>query len=503
MDSAGRIVVPGTFLDAARRIVIPRDPLTGPRVRASAGRAACLPSCNDRAMRTTRSGKGSIIAAAAFAVTAIAGPCLASAADSSGIVEAFGEGGLVVTDMGGADDAARGVVVGADGSVTVVGEARPDAQHLRGFAISRLLPDGTPDPAFGEDGRAWTAFGELQGSGAQAAALQPDGKLVAVGFGRHPDVFHDTFALARYEPGGRLDTAFGDRGKVLTAVDAQTGAGRNDVAHAVAVDPEGRIVVAGETGQLFKDFAIARYLADGSLDPSFGGTGIVVTDIGGDDRANAIAVQPDGQVLVAGSGWQADANEGFALVRYGPDGSLDASFGNGGVVTTDFRGGGDRAYGVALRPDGRIVAGGVAQLSGGCSPSACERYGFGLAQYAPDGTLDTGFGDGGLIYPDFTVSAGGYGLALLPDGTAAVAGHIGNEDFGLLFVTPEGVLLPVEGGDAVRIDFAGGMDRAFAVAAALDGSVIAVGDAATTDGAFDFGLVRYRPPDSAAPTRTG
>jgi uncharacterized delta-60 repeat protein len=416
---------------------------------------------------------------------------------TAGLDPTFGGGGLTVTDMGGTDDAARGLVVDEEGTITVVGEARPNSGSLRGFALSRYLPDGSLDAGFGSGGKAYTAFGDFQGSGAQAVVRQSDGKLVVVGLGRNPEVFHDTFAVARYADDGTLDGTFGDAGQVLMAIDAQTGAGRNDVAHAVAIDENDRILVAGETGSLFKDFAVARYLPDGRLDPDFGDGGIVVTDLGGDDRANAIFVQRDGAILVAGSGWRVAGAEDFALVRYLSDGTPDSAFGDGGIVTTDFRGGSDRGQGLAVRPDGEILLGGVIQLSGGCSPSTCERYGFGLAQYLQDGSLDAaGFGDAGLVQPDFLTSSGGYALVLLDDGSVALAGPIGNEDFGLVFVNRDGGPIAVDGGEGVRIDFSGQSDRAFGVARGTNGTIVIAGDAASSDGSFDFGVARFRVPGS-------
>jgi uncharacterized delta-60 repeat protein len=345
----------------------------------------------------------------------------------------------------------------------------------------------------------YTDFGESQGSGAWAVALQPDGRLVVAGFGRHPEKFHDTFAVARYLPDGSLDPSFGDGGRVLTAVEPQTGAGPADIAHAVAIDPDDRIVVAGETGGLFKDFALVRYLPDGELDVEFGAGGIVVTDLGGDDRANAVVVQADGSLVVAGSGWRSGGDQGavaedFVVVRYDDRGDLDPSFGDRGASTVNVRGGSDRAFGVAVRPDGSIVVGGTAQLGGGCSPSACERYGLGLAQLSADGRLDASFGVDGLVAPDFLTSSGAYALALLDDGTATLAGHIGGEDFGLMFVDPEGSLIPVDGGDAVRVDFRGGQDRAFGVGTGPDGSVVAAGDSQDAEGGFDFAVARYVAP---------
>ena len=261
-------------------------------------------------------------------------------------------------------------------------------------------------------------------------------------------------------------------------------------------------MVAGESGSFLYDFAVARYLPDGSLDASFGaGKGSVVLDFGGDDRANAVALQPDGKIVVGGSGFLAtgdDENHGaedFALVRYNDDGSVDTTFGVQGTQVTDFRGGDDIPHSVMVRPDGRIAVAGTIQLSGGCSPNTCERYGFGMAQYTADGHLDKSFGADGKIDPDFLVSSGAYGAVLLPNGLVGLVGHIGNEDFGLAFADPGGA--PVnfaDGSEALRIDFKGGSDRAFGAALGPNNSVVLAGDASTPDGAFDFGVARYLAP---------
>ena len=306
--------------------------------------------------------------------------------------------------------------------------------------------------------------------------------------------------MARYNADGSLDEDFGVGGQVLTPVWEETGAGPEDRANAVAIDAQGRILVAGETGSFLHDFAVVRYLPDGSLDQTFIGSGIAITDFGGDDRANSIAVQPDGAILVGGSGWQtggedASGAEEFILVRYLDDGMLDPTFGVSSVAVTDFRGGDDVGHTVLVRPDGRILLAGTIQLSGGCSPSTCERYGFGLAQYTADGQPDASFGTEGKIEPDFTVSSGAYDAVLMPDGVVALVGHIGNEDFGISFVNDGGGPILIEdGSEAARIDFGGGSDRAFGAALGPGNSVVLAGDASTPDGAFDFGLARYIAP---------
>jgi hypothetical protein len=161
---------------------------------------------------------------------------------------------------------------------------------------------------------------------------------------------------------------------------------------------------------------------------------------------------------------------------------------------TDFRGGDDVGHQVLVRPDGHILLAGTIQLGGGCQPVGCERYGYGLAQYTADGALDPTFGTGGKIEPDFIVSSGAYAAVLMPDAVVALAGHIGNEDFGLAFVNPAGGPILQQDSEALRIDFAGGSDRAFGAAPAPGGAVVLAGDASTPDGSFDFGLARYLAP---------
>jgi uncharacterized delta-60 repeat protein len=260
------------------------------------------------------------------------------------------------------------------------------------------------------------------------------------------------------------------------------------------VAPGGRILVAGESGGIFKDLVLVRYLPDGQLDREFGEGGGVVLDLGGDDVARALLVQPDGKILVGGSGGR--GQEDFVLLRCLPDGRLDEGFGQGGVVTTDFRGGADRGQALALLPDGRIVLGGVAQLSGGCSPRACERYGFALAQYTAAGQLDAGFGDGGKALPDFLSSAGAYGLARLPGGSLVLGGHIGNEEFALALFRADG-RLDESFGDAglLRTRFGTGAARAAAIVGTADGGLFAGGVSGGLGGESldaDFALARYR-----------
>src|SRR5262249_13706627 len=147
--------------------------------------------------------------------------------------------------------------------------------------------------------------------------IQADGRIVVAGYAWNGA--NDDFALARYNADGSLDTSFDGDGKVTTAV----GTG-DDQGYSVAIQADGRILVAGYTWNgAHYDFALARYNSDGSLDTSFDGDGRLTTAIGTDDgQAYSVAIQADGRIVVAGS----SANADFALARYNADGSLDASF---------------------------------------------------------------------------------------------------------------------------------------------------------------------------------
>ena len=265
---------------------------------------------------------------------------------------------------------------------------------------------GDLDPTFGVGGVVTTPI--LRG-GAQALVLQPDGKLVAAGKGG------DHFALVRYNPDGSLDTGFGVGGKVTTSIAAP-----GSEAYALALQPDGKLVAAGRTweenqGKIMSMFALVRYNPNGSRDTSFGSEGLVWWPLyDSSARAFALALQPDGKLVAAGP-------PNFTLVRYNPDGSLDTSFGSGGVVTTAIGAYGDGAFALALQPNGKLVAAGYA------SPTKFPDY-FAVVRYNPDGSVDRTFGaDGTVTTPSGVAEA----LALQPDGKLVAVGEGGSGGFRL------------------------------------------------------------------------
>lgn len=294
---------------------------------------------------------------------------------------------------------------------------------------------------------------------------------------------------------GVLDTAFGGDGVVTTGIQ-----GGVDVANAMVIQPDGRIVSAGFTcaepdgncsfSGARLDFALTRHLQDGGLDGSFGAGGVVTTDLRTADRANALALQPDGKIVAAGYGADSDGNR-FALARYNSDGTLDNSFGTGGKVLTAFPGStGSIAYSVAIQPDGRIVAGGTT--------NGAERA-FALARYNGDGTLDTSFGNGGLVTTRIeNRDSYGLGMALQLDGRIVAVGSVlrsvGSEDvaFAAARYNADGTLDASFGNGGTVITPIGPVaDAAESVALQADGRIVAGGVSFVGTTNIDFALVRY------------
>ena len=346
---------------------------------------------------------------------------------------------------------------------------------------------GQLDPSFNYRGRnILTDVGDGSFEAAYAMAVQPDGKIVAVGFssaaGGH------NFALVRYESTGHVDKHFGDNGRVLTDF---RGAGiTGDEAFAVAIDSIGRIVVAGCSSV---DFAVVRYNPDGTLDTTFNSTGKVLTDFGGDDTGAAVAIDSNDKIVVAGSS-NAGATYDFAVARYNVDGTLDTTFNTTGRVLTDLRVGSiDYATAAVIQSDGKIVVGGVSETSG-------IPYDFSLARYNPDGTLDLAFNGTGKTVTNF--SAGSYdalqALAIQSDGKIVAVGDssaTGRRSFAVARYTTTGILDGTFNATGkVLTNFGSDDASAQAVAIQSDGNLVAAGYIQFRDiegRGFDFALARY------------
>jgi uncharacterized delta-60 repeat protein len=288
--------------------------------------------------------------------------------------------------------------------------------------------------------------------------------------------------------GGPLDPTFGSGGRVTTPFGND-----NDYGFAVALQPDGKILLAGTDrgttatpiGEV--NFALARYNSDGSLDPSFGVDGQVSTDFNNDDDFGAdVAVQPDGKILMTGQTFVLHSGYLFGLARYNRDGTLDPTFDTDGKVTTGFGFGEDYGGEIALQPDGKIIVAGSSEQGG--------HWDFALARYNSDGSLDATFDADGKVLTDFTGRRDfGAAVVLQPDGKIVVAGRSesgNNVDFALARYNSDGSLdqsFDVDG--TVISDFAKG-DFGYDVVLQPDGKIILAGAILIHDGG-DFALVRY------------
>ena len=431
------------------------------------------------------------IAALATSLGLVLGPGQASAQASPGDLDpTFGVGGKVTTDFVGGGDQARALVVQADGKLVAAGLAVTGEATNNDFALARYNPDGSLDPTFGNGGEVTTDFGGSPPfDNANALVQQADGKLVVAGgvYRSGGDLDND-FALARYNPDGTLDPSFGNGGIVLT--DFADG----EEAYALALQADGKLVAAGiaATSGIGQMFGLARYNPDGSLDPGFGSGGTVTTAFAsGIVQPSGLAVQPDGKLVAAGSVLVGSTLD-FALVRYRPDGTLDRTFGKAGRVITEFTPNDDDAQALVLQADGKLVLAGSANVSG--------HFDFALARYRPDGKLDRTFGKTGKVTTDFTGpddSDAANALALQPDGKLVAAGFaftggVG-EDFALARYGHDGRLDPTFGTDGkVTTDFTGStpFESVNALAVQADGNLVAAG-VVETGGLSDFALARY------------
>lgn len=355
-----------------------------------------------------------------------------------------------------------------------------------GVTVTVRGTPGTADTSFG--GGAQITQVASSEDYAHAVAVQADGKVLTAG--TTAIATGTVVALTRHLRDGGLDATFGTGGKVITQVGA-----RGDSARAIAVQPDGRIVVAGWTDQsgIDANFLVLRYLADGTLDAGFGDGGRFVLPIGlgnGTDRAHALAIQPDGRILVGGTTLTSTSTTGqdFALIRLLANGTLDAGFGTGGKVVTPMNrsSGTDTIYAIALP----VVDGEQRILAVGGEGE------FIAARYRPDGTLDASFGAGGKVVGLFGRNIGAArAVALVPGGRMLLAGGIYN-DFAAAQLMENGTPDPTFGqaGLVIVPVSATNWDNATAVARQADGKLLLGGWAYSGNSSSgDFVALRLLP----------
>jgi uncharacterized delta-60 repeat protein len=445
-----------------------------------------------RAGMRTRRLAGTVVAAmvsvVAFAMPSVAAP--------GQLDPSFGVGGTVITEFPSSYSGARAVAVQADGRVVAAGFAHTNDSIASDFALTRYQVDGTLDATFGTGGRVRTDFGGRFDE-ALAVAVRPDGRIVVAG--NSSDATGADMAVARYQPDGTLDTSFDGDGMALVEFDGEATARAVALQRDGKVVLAGRVDQPFGPGCCVSDFAVARLTSAGVPDTSFGGDGRVVTDFlpgadNGQDTAHAVLVQADGRILAAGSGVSGAVSVDFAVARYRADGLLDPTFSNDGRVTSDFVGFFDEIRDLAVDRDGRIVVGGQSCEFPGTSDEVCD---FGLARYTSRGTLDPRFGHQGRVRTDLgaDLSEGIRGLVVQPDNRIVTAGQTngpGGPDVGLTRYRPDGRLDRSFGVNGVVITpVSPGTDEVGGLALASAARVVVAGTTAVAQ-SFGFFASRYR-----------
>ncbi|MFP3991842.1 hypothetical protein U9R90_31085 [Streptomyces sp. E11-3] len=425
----------------------------------------------------------------ALAPTAVAAP--------GDLDTGFGTGGKVTTDFGATPsepEVGNDLLRTANGSLFVAGRRGfniPGVGPDNSFGVAKYTSSGALDTSFGGDGTVATSFGGNL-SLARSIIEVGNGKVLVGGLTGGEQIAD--LALAKYNSDGTLDTSFGGGdGKVTTDL---TG-GLGDGIRGLSETSGGKILAAGAAGA---DSFIARYNANGTLDTGFGGgDGIVITDFGTGDHLFALEELPTGKMIAAGS-----ANSDFLLVRYNSDGTLDTSFGGGdGIVTTDFNGFSDLAFGFARAPGGDYVIAGAVD--------APEPFGItgpikaGVVRYNSDGSLDTGFsGDGKVTTDVHTLLADeARDVAVDSDGKIVIAGLAGESvvfpvdpvagDALVIRYNANGTLDTGFSGDGIAtVDFSGGADVARGIALTGSDDIIIAGGATSSSTGLDFALAKLQ-----------
>lgn len=393
----------------------------------------------------------------------------------------FSGDGKLTTPVNGGTDIAYGVVVQGNNRIIAVGLTRTGGND--NFAIVRYLEDGTLDTSFSNDGKVDIDF-EGGNDEARDVLLLPDGNILVAGTAGIGGGFD--FAFIRIDTDGKLVTSFGEGGKLTIDFSNTDDRLKRIIMH------EDRIYAVGSSiSNDVEQYAIAAILADGTLESAFSGDGKLVFDVdAGEDVATAIAVQSDDKLLVAGYTGIGFEKE-FCIVRFKADGGLDNSFSTDGIAIPDVGMTDDRAYGIAIQDDQKIVVAGSSYGETG--------YDFALVRLLPDGNIDIDFGDDGFavetIGPFFDDAED---MILQPDGKILITGYAAqaatDADFGLARFTRDGLLDNTFSGDGKVITIIGSgesEDEPHAIALQPDGKIVVVGEAENSSGNVDFALARY------------
>lgn len=353
----------------------------------------------------------------------------------------FGTDGIVIEPISGQDEWIRDLAALPDGKILAVGTQAGD------ILVARFDEDGSLDRTFGQSGTAVASFGGVE-NWVASAEINPDGTIVVVGHTRRTATDSLAFAVAQLTEAGIPDSAFDGDG--VAVVDITSG---DDIAYDVAVDEDGKVVVAGTANENFaarsSDFAVVRLNSDGSRDPDFGDSGVTVTAHSWHDVARAVAIQPDGRIVVGGFSITGSSNLSvdIAVSRYEASGQPDPSF---GFQRRDFSSrinpptfaSHEEIQALAIQDDGKIVATGQISRDFGSGYQPSDLF---VARFDSTGSLDEGF-QGGWTSTTVTIASRDVprAVSIQPDSKIVVAGQTvhrgGANRFMLARFDPDGTL---------------------------------------------------------------
>jgi uncharacterized delta-60 repeat protein len=391
----------------------------------------------------------------------------------------FGAGGIVTYNAPNGGYFGD-IAVQSDGKIVLGAASGPN----RNFTLVRFNSNGTLDTNFGSGGTVTTPiFNNDFGSELSELAIQPDGKIIAVGYSsryqftttKPPIIYYFEYAILRYNSNGTLDNTFSGDGITTTLLNNIT-ANRGSQ---VALQPDGRIVVAATNQSDSPLLIVFRYKADGTLDTSFDGDGAVTTTFSDLKlRPSDVKIQADGKIMVSstsGGGFQERSI--FALTRFNSDGSLDTSFDGDGLVVTTIDGN-DLAQSLLVQPNGKITAAGAA------TPGYQVPGNFGLARYNPNGALDATFDGDGKVSANFGAPTSGEEAVLQRDGKIVVVGTRQGSSAAVARFFPNGAVDTSFSGDGIATE--GG--SSLAVELQPDGKIVTGG---ASGGGAPMSISRY------------
>jgi uncharacterized delta-60 repeat protein len=398
----------------------------------------------------------------------------------------FDDDGKVLTPFGSYKSAINAVAMQSDGKIVAAGAAYNNGSYNQ-LALARYNTDGSLDASFGVGGKVVSDYPDIKLS-LCSIFLQDDGKIVGGGI-IYNNYVDSQFIMVRYHTDGSLDTTFGTDGLVITD---------NIMINALKPQPDGKILAAGFTFENpdDKDFLLIRYNQDGTPDTTFGVNGRTTSTIGNRDFANALCLQTDGKIILAGTTYTVGYENNFCVMRYDSDGALDTTFGINGLVIID-NAPNEEATSVMVQPDGKIV------FTGWFGDSATASYA--VARMLSDGSLDSGFGTAGMVTGSDSGKA--KSCQLQNDGKMIFSGSFqidGSHNIALTRIGSDGAVDTTFGDNGVVITPFESSCKGNALVLQADSKIIVGGEAGPTGGSYnpDFALLRYNSAAALSVTET-